>query len=314
MLIVVNPGMVLTSLTKSSPVVAREQEVDARHARQPSTARNASTRQPPDLRSAVAAGAAPESAVCDAVVEVFRFVVVELARRDDLRRGPTLRARRCRARRTRSRGRSGTAASMTILRSNCSASSIAVVELGVRCGLRDADARAEVGRLDEHRIAQLVCGRASVIAAGSRSHSRRSTDEMRDDGRPAAANSVFITALSMPTADPRTPAADVGDVGELEQPLHGAVLAVRPVQNREDDVEAGAGDGGGGLDRLQAPRSALLVADRAGGQRRRRLAAQRPPPALLDADRDGSYSARSRCLKMEAAEATETSCSPDRPP
>ncbi len=28
----------------------------------------------------------------------------------------------------------------------------------------------------------------------------------------------------------------------------------------------------------------------------------------------GSYRARSRCLMMEAAEATDTSCSPDRPP
>ena len=32
MLIVVKPGMVFTSLTKISPVVADDQEVDARHA------------------------------------------------------------------------------------------------------------------------------------------------------------------------------------------------------------------------------------------------------------------------------------------
>ena len=31
--------------------------------------------------------------------------------------------------------------------------------------------------------------------------------------------------------------ADVGQVGQLEQPLDGAVLAVRAVQDREDDVE-----------------------------------------------------------------------------
>ena len=31
--------------------------------------------------------------------------------------------------------------------------------------------------------------------------------------------------------------ADVGDVGELEQPLHGAVLPEGPVQDRQDDVD-----------------------------------------------------------------------------
>ncbi len=36
----------------------------------------------------------------------------------------------------------------------------------------------------------------------------------------------------------------VRDVRELEEPLHRAVLAVRTVQNREDDIEAGARDGG----------------------------------------------------------------------
>src|SRR5688572_8897534 len=39
-------------------------------------------------------------------------------------------------------------------------------------------------------------------------------------------------------------AADVGQVGELEQALDGAVLAVGTVQDREDDVEAHALDDG----------------------------------------------------------------------
>ena len=33
--------------------------------------------------------------------------------------------------------------------------------------------------------------------------------------------------------------SDVGHAGELEQPLHGPVLAERPVQHREDDVDVG---------------------------------------------------------------------------
>jgi hypothetical protein len=36
--------------------------------------------------------------------------------------------------------------------------------------------------------------------------------------------------------------AHIGNVGELEQALHRAVLAVRSVQHREDDVETHAGD------------------------------------------------------------------------
>ena len=38
--------------------------------------------------------------------------------------------------------------------------------------------------------------------------------------------------------------ADVGDVRELEQALHGAVLAVRPVQHRKHDIEREARDDG----------------------------------------------------------------------
>ena len=41
----------------------------------------------------------------------------------------------------------------------------------------------------------------------------------------------------MQSAEAATPGADVGDAGELEQPLHGAVLAERAVQHREHDVD-----------------------------------------------------------------------------
>ena len=37
----------------------------------------------------------------------------------------------------------------------------------------------------------------------------------------------------------RDPGADVGDVGELEQPLHRAVLAERSVEDRQHDLDAG---------------------------------------------------------------------------
>ena len=53
-----------------------------------------------------------------------------------------------------------------------------------------------------------------------------------------------MTALSMPTAEASTPAPTYGDVGELEQALHRAVLAERPVQHGKHDVEAEAGHPG----------------------------------------------------------------------
>ena len=42
----------------------------------------------------------------------------------------------------------------------------------------------------------------------------------------------------MPTAEPSTPEPDVRQVGQLEQALDRAVLAVRAVQQREHDVDA----------------------------------------------------------------------------
>ena len=54
---------------------------------------------------------------------------------------------------------------------------------------------------------------------------------------PAAANARFIMILSMPTAEPSTPAPTYGQAGQLEQALHRAVLAVRAVQQRQHDVD-----------------------------------------------------------------------------
>ena len=74
---------------------------------------------------------------------------------------------------------------------------------------------------------------------------------------------------------------NVGHVGELEEALHRAVFAVRPVEDREDDVDAaeiaavGSTPGAPG-------RTAVL--DVAGGDRRRLFAAQHPPSVLVDPD------------------------------
>ena len=44
-------------------------------------------------------------------------------------------------------------------------------------------------------------------------------------------------SLSIASADAATPAPTYGDVRELEQPLHRPVLAERPVQDRQHDVD-----------------------------------------------------------------------------
>ena len=68
--------------------------------------------------------------------------------------------------------------------------------------------------------------------------SRGATDDVR--ARPAARPpraATFITALSIAAAEASTPEPTYGHAGELEQALDRAVLAVRAVQQREDDVD-----------------------------------------------------------------------------
>ena len=52
---------------------------------------------------------------------------------------------------------------------------------------------------------------------------------------PLAASTCLAIALSIASAEPSTPAPTYGDVGQLEEALHGAVLTHRAVQQREDD-------------------------------------------------------------------------------
>jgi hypothetical protein len=56
-----------------------------------------------------------------------------------------------------------------------------------------------------------------------------------------------------------------------------------------------------------------LLDDVRGGNRRRCFVSERPPAVLFNADGNGLAMAAVRC-DDQAAEATETSCSPERPP
>ena len=116
------------------------------------------------------------------------------------------------------------------------ASSSAAGEL-VRPGdLADADARAERGRLDEHRPAELLAD-----APGDRRVLRVVVGVAQGDrvgaGDPGVAQHRLAHVLVHRHRRGEHARADVRDAGGLEQPLHRAVLAERPVQHREDDVD-----------------------------------------------------------------------------
>ena len=142
----------------------------------------------------------------------------------------------------------------TILRSNSAASVDRRAQLGGVLGLRDADARSEVRRLHEHREAEPVDDRlqhARARRAASRASAR---PRSRRCGRPLRREHQLHRRLVHADRRREHAGADVRHVGELEQPLHRAVLAVRTVQHREHDVEREAGD-----DRRRSTRRSIVI-------------------------------------------------------
>ena len=99
-------------------------------------------------------------------------------------------------------------------------------ELRLVVHLRDADRRAEARGLDEDRVAERVLDR---VAEPDR--------VVRGDGDAAVAHHLLEQVLVHRERGGRDAGADVGDVRELEQPLHRPVLAERAVQDRQDDVD-----------------------------------------------------------------------------
>ena len=86
--------------------------------------------------------------------------------------------------------------------------------------------------------------------------------------------------------------ADVGDTGELEQALHGPVLAERPVQHREHDVDLAEG----GRHLRSGHRQRL--GDRAVGLALAR--AELPAPVAADLDGDGLVALGVECFEHGA--------------
>ena len=109
--------------------------------------------------------------------------------------------------------------------------------------------------------------------------------------------------------------ADVGDVGQLEQALHRAVLAHRAVQQRHDDGVHGAGEHVG-RHRSDGRRRVEAVGQRvgSGSQRRPRTLGERPRPSRAMPTGVMSYFAGSAARSTCAAVVQLTSCSADWPP
>ena len=129
-------------------------------------------------------------------------------------------------------------------------------------------------------------------------------------GMPWSRSTALNTSLSMQSAEASTPAPDVRHAGQLEQPLHRPVLAERPVQDGEDDVDVARGSrrprGPGGASSSE-PGSLCQLGTSWG--------LELPAAAAVDLHRR-----RPRCRAAAsaattlAAEATEISFSLDRPP
>ncbi len=111
-------------------------------------------------------------------------------------------------------------------------------ELVAVAGLRHAHRRPQVRRLHEARVAQLVLDaqheRVDVLTLAEREPARH--------GQVRRGERALHHHLVHRDGRPDDARADVRHARELEQPLHGAVLAVRAVQQRDDHVEPGRGD------------------------------------------------------------------------
>ena len=186
-------------------------------------------------------------------------------RRAGSRRAARRGARGCRAPRTRSRDRRRSLRRRATRRRSRARSS-AARSSSRSCGLADPDRRAHVGRLHEHRVAEL--GLQPATAASSISCSYRVT--WRACGMPAAREHVLGLRLVHGQRRGQHAAAHVGHAGQLEQALDGAVLAQRSVQEGEHDdlLVVGAGQCLGRV-RGRAPGGQRLgERSRTGGERR----------------------------------------------
>jgi hypothetical protein len=168
-----------------------------------------------------------------------------------------------------------------------------VVEVGPVGDLGDAVRRAGPRGLHEDGQAEPLLVVLTELGAGAQ-------NRVRPDGDALGDGELLGELLVHRGGRREDVGAHVGQAGHLEQSLDGAVLPVRPVEHREDHVDAGQrGDavdrladdqvGGGGVggehDRVAAGRGDLGKLPVADGQRRGVHAGQDPAALAGDADR-----------------------------
>jgi hypothetical protein len=118
--------------------------------------------------------------------------------------------------------------------------------------LRDADRRAERRGLREDRVPERRDPGRDPL--GVLIPLRLADDLVRDDREAGRGEGHLLDRLVHPQRRAENPRTDVGHARHLQEPLDRAVLAVRPVQSREDDVHGLAR--AVGPDELSAPRLA----------------------------------------------------------
>jgi hypothetical protein len=205
---------------------------------------------------------------------------------------------------------------------------MAAAQLGDVLRLRDADARSEVRRLHEHGKAQALTTRLQIAALVALPVALQH-DLVVADRQALRAR----TRASSPPCPCRPPTRARRRRRTARSParaaLHRAVFTVRTVQHREHDVEREPATAFSrpAIDRHQrvaarvrvsalprrrsTARSPTARESRRRRDERRRRRGQRPAAVLLDADRHRVVASRIEILKTAAAEASDTSCSPD---
>src|SRR5580704_893833 len=156
--------------------------------------------------------------------------------------------------------------------------------------------------------------------ARSRSHSERRTARNGTIGNPACSNSRFCTSLSMPTADASTPAPTYGNPASSINPCTVPSSPNVPCKTGNTTSTPTLGCPAAG------PNGTKVAALGSGGSTTRspdfstsannfiELVPTNQRPSFEIPIGTGSYFSGSSARITEAAEASETSCSPERPP
>ena len=187
----------------------------------------------------------------------------------------------------------------------------------------DADRGAQVRGLDEERVVAERLLDEARASFGIGRHSPRSRVTCGRLGQASGGEEALHGVLVHAGGGAEDAGADVGDVGEFEEALDGAVFAEGAVEDGEDDVErCGEGVACWASSALALSWRDFVFGDlsRTGAgfvsPARRRWASVEVShwPCLLMPMGTTSYFLRSIALRMESAESRETSCSPERPP